>query len=242
MKAYHKTILNIGRVIILAVIALMLGIGLTDQPVLAQPTPSLLFIENVGQLDPSARFQTYGPISLSLTEDALWFTLIEPAAPVDPSARAAAPADTSRRGVNLKLSFVNANPHPTLEPFNRLDTQVSFFASSDPARWQTNVPVWGGVRYVDLYPGLNLEITTQNGQLAPRLVWTGQAATSAPTLSDVRLQVEGADTLVVANNQLRLTTSAGEFSLPLLQVDPALAQTGSGVAFPSRRRVGHGPR
>ena len=31
------------------------------------------------------------------------------------------------RGVNIKLSFVDANPQPRIETFDRLDTTVSYF-------------------------------------------------------------------------------------------------------------------
>ena len=49
--------------------------------------------------------------------------------------------------VNVKLSFPGANPHPALEPFDRLDTHVSYFIGNDSAKWRADVPVWGGVRY-----------------------------------------------------------------------------------------------
>jgi hypothetical protein len=58
--------------------------------------------------------------------------------------------DVPRKAVNIKLSFVGANPHPRIEPFDRLDTVVSYFIGNDPDQWRPDVPVWGGVRYVDL--------------------------------------------------------------------------------------------
>ncbi len=73
-------------------------------------------------------------------------------------------------GVYLRLTFPGANPRPRLEPFHRLDTVVSYFIGNDPDQWRLNVPVWGGVRYADLYPGIDLELTGQNGRLVPRLV------------------------------------------------------------------------
>ncbi len=141
----------------------------------------LLFIENAGQFDPAARFQVWGGAgTVWLAEDAIWLTVVEPGdrdqgsgdrsqasgvrgqemgrfsdAPDDPSAvRGSAP----QRAVNLKLSFPGANPQPLLEPFDRQETHVSYFIGNNPARWRADVPVWGGVRYRDLYPGLDLEI------------------------------------------------------------------------------------
>ena len=118
---------------------------------------------------------------------------------------------TPRKATNIKLSFVGANPHPRLEPFDRLDTVVSYFIGNEPEKWRPDVPVWGGVRYVDLYPGVDLEITSEGGQMVQRL-----AARPGADLSAVRLRVEGADAVTVDGDALRLTTAAGEVALPLL--------------------------
>lgn len=196
--------------------------------------PTLLFIENVGQFPAATsseivRFQVSGqPASLSLTDSALWITLLEPTQPdaqiqglsESPNANLQAPPS---RGLSLKLSFVNANPQPRLEPFQRLDTVISYFKGNDPARWQTNVPVWAGVRYVDLYPGLDLEITSANGQLVQRLVVkeadvSAQATADLSLLNGVRLQIEGAEAAALDGaGGLRLTTALGDVTLPLLQ-------------------------
>ena len=113
--------------------------------------------------------------------------------------------DVQRKAANIKLSFVGANPHPRIEPFDRLDTVVSYFIGNDPDKWRPDVPVWGGVRYVDLYPGVDLEITSEGGQMVQRL-----AARPGADLSAVRLRVEGADAVTVDGDALRLSTAAGE--------------------------------
>ena len=135
----------------------------------------LLFIENAGQFDPAARFQVWGGgQKLWLAEDALWLTIVEPGDrsqgsgdreqgaerfSVAPAEQGAAPGSVPQKVVNLRVSFPGANPQPTLEPLNRLDTHVSYFIGNDSAKWRADVPVWGGVRYRELYPGLDLEIT-----------------------------------------------------------------------------------
>jgi hypothetical protein len=202
---------------------------------------SLTFIENVGQFDPKARFSVRGSIgTLYLAEDALWFTVLE-RLPMDELGawdRGLEPADhvdQPRRGVNLKLSFPGASPHPRLEPFNRLDTKVSYFIGNDLANWHPDVPVWGGVRYVDLYPGVDLEITSQNGQLVQRLAVRDMPDSLAPSPDrswgrGVRLRVEGVDALTLDHNALRLVTAVGDFRLPLLQ---AVAADGSPLNLPT---------
>ncbi|MGQ9793467.1 MAG: DUF7948 domain-containing protein [Anaerolineae bacterium] len=85
-----------------------------------------------------------------------------------------------------------------MTPFGRLETSVNYFLGNDPAQWRTDVPVYAGVRYNDLYPGVDLEVTGGGGRVA------------------LRLRVEGAEALAVAEGGLRITTAAGEFALRFL--------------------------
>lgn len=190
---------------------------------------SLMFLENIGQFDAKARFVARGDNAvLYATEEALWFTILEPLQPVTsgkalgrtPTSRSHSPVYGPQRGVNLKLSFVGTSSYSSLEPFNRRDTKVSSFIGNDPGKWQTYVPVWGGVRYVNLYPGIDLEISSKGGKLVQRLVLHSEQAVrdSDAALQDVRLRVEGTEYLTLDGNRLRMATALGEFTLPLLQV------------------------
>jgi hypothetical protein len=175
----------------------------------------LMFIENVGQFDQRARFQVRGGNAiLWLAEDGLWVTV---AKGVNPS---------TGSGHRLKLSFVGANPRPRIEPFNRLETRVSYFIGHDPAKWRADVPVWGGVRYVDLYPGVDLEVTGDGGRWA----WQLAIHNSQFAVSNVRLQVEGAEALTLDGDHLRLATALGEYTLPLLQ---AVGTAGANLVTPT---------
>lgn len=157
---------------------------------------SVLFIENVGQFDEEARFLVYGEDRhIWLTERAIWVTVLEPSP------------------LNLRLSFVDANPRTRLQPFDRLETSVSYFIGNDPARWHSQVPVWGGVRYEELYRGIDLEISSSGGSLT----WQFLARPGAD-LSAVRLRVEGAEGMALDGDALRLTTAAGSYELPLFPV------------------------
>jgi len=182
----------------------------------------VMFIENVGQFGVSARFQVRGGNgTVYLADDALWFTILEkPKADAAPSQASPTPKrtneptqDTPRKGVNLKLSFVGANPNPRLEPFNRLDTHVSYFIGNDSKKWRADVPVWGGVRYKDLYPGIDLEITSEKAQLVQRVV-----ARTGANLNALQLRVDGVEKMTLESDRLRLATAVGEYTMPLLQV------------------------
>jgi Beta-propeller repeat len=184
----------------------------------AEETGALMFIENMGQFGVGARFKALGArISLYVADDALWFMFLEE----EPQARRRDRSESqnqiagphSSRGVHIKLSFIGANPQAHIESFGPLKSHISYLRGNDPSQWHSNVPVWSGVRYVNLYPGIDLELTSRQQQLEQRLIVRPGA-----DLSAVRLQVRGADNLALKDNHIQLTTSVGDFTIPLLQV------------------------
>ncbi len=191
----------------------------TAQPQSSATSPtdtSLLFIENAGQFDKQARFQVRGGNgTMWLAEDALWLTLLVPGtATLDELPYGKEQAEPPL-GINIKLSFVGSNSTPQLEPFDLLETSVNYFVGSDPNQWQPHVPVWRGVRYIDLYPGIDFEVVGETNQLLTRLVCQGNCLSA---LQQVRLQVVGAETLQLNEGHLIMTTPAGDLDLPPLSV------------------------
>ena len=199
----------------------MTGMRLPPHPSRSR-APRLMFIENAGQFAGAARFQVRGgSATLWLAEDALWITMVdtpsqpsraaerEPQLPPDVRATEGG-AGQVRRGANVRVTFPGANSHPVLEPFRRLDAHVSYLIGNDPSAWRPDVPVWGGVRYKDLYTAIDLELTSEGGRLVPYLVAHPNA-----DLAVVRLQVEGAEALALARDSVHLATAAGNLSLPL---------------------------
>jgi hypothetical protein len=195
----------------------------------------VMFIQNVGQFDERARFQVRGTDrTVWLTENSIWVTVLGPVQDeaeglrhkeaLSPSLpRSVSPSP--RQAVHLELTFTGANPHLRLEPFNFLDTCVSYLIGSDPEHWRPNVPVWGGVRYTDIYPGIDLEIT--GGETWS---WRLVARTPVADLEAVRLRVNGADGLTLegpgdtaGQPTIRVSTTLGEFALPLLDIGDAAA-------------------
>lgn len=182
---------------------------------------SLPLIENVGQFRQGALFQSeWGGGTLFLAEDALWLSFLE-APELDSDWERFDPITGAtndpppRGGVHLRLAFVNANPTPTIEAFMPLTTSLNYFYGNTPDQWQSDVPIWGGVRYRDLYPGVDLELTGSNGHLTPYfIVQDSQKA----ELTQIQLQVEGADHLVMEGGNVVAVTERGTYPLPLFQV------------------------
>lgn len=203
---------------------------------------AVIWIENMGQFPEEVRYQVRSSSGggLWLAADALWMTLLgpeqdkmgllpEPLPQVGTAAGTAAAAATDtrpRQGLNLRFGFEGANPSPEIEPFGPLDTRVSYFQGADPVAWRAGVPVWRGVRYRDLYPGIDLELTAVGRRYVQRLVLHPGADPAA-----VRLRVEGAAGLSLEGMDeggsalyLRVVTALGEVRWPLFE---AVASDGS---------------
>lgn len=208
--------------------AVLIGGTLSQPNTSAQANSSILFVENAGQFDETVHFQARGARStLSLTDDGLWVSLLGQTSDNTPPDTIA----IAEQGVHLKLGFANANPQPEMQPFNRLNAQISYFTGSDPTRWQADVPVWGGVRYHNLYPGIDLEVTGENGKLVQRLIQ--KQSVSSQSFSDIALQVEGAESLTFDDNgDLLITTAIGQISFPLLHVDGESVQIAGASTVP----------
>ncbi len=172
--------MNTQKLLAVGLIVASLCLPLASPVGAASPVPpwadgSRLFVENVGQFPPEVRFQVRGGTqTLWLTEQAMWLVY---------------PDDEGRR-IALRITYPDANPHPRLEPVHRLPVTFNFYLGDDPAKWRTRVPVWGGVRYVGLYPGFDLEIGGAKGRLMWRLVRRHPAAPLPPSP-----HVEGAEGL-----------------------------------------------
>ncbi len=222
---------TVAAMAVLAFVALLLTqsnfIETVGTVIKGTPTPlpptgesgGLMFIENRGQFDAAAQFQVVGTDrNIWMTQDAIWVTALGPGAPSGVEASEA--PQTPTEGVNLKLSFTGANSQARIEPFDRLETRVSYLVGGDPETWQVDVPVWGGVRYVDFYPGADLVITSA----ADQWDWYLDVRDKKFDFATVNLQVEGAELMALASapqgavgsQALQLTTAVGEFTMPLL--------------------------
>ncbi|MBN1430787.1 MAG: SBBP repeat-containing protein [Anaerolineae bacterium] len=225
-------------------------------------TAPIMFIEydnrpsvtEEGKDRPVKTFQMQGAGgSIILTPSEMWISVLQ-TPEIDPAQsrhfldpEAASEPNTPIEGVTLKISFDGANPNPRIEGFDPLDTTVSFFKGSDPDEWHTEVPVWGGVRYTNLYPGIDLVVTSRDGAWhwrldvredtdptsqsgsLPKLISFDRLLTGSPPASSpldaVSLRIEGAEGLSLLSGgefslqpAVGISTNVGEYALPLLDV------------------------
>lgn len=102
----------------------------------------------------------------------------------------------------MKSSFIGASPDVSVEGLGLLSCQSNYFIGSDPSKWRTNVPGYGGVIYRGLYPGIDVVYTaTAVGLEYDIIVHPGA------DLSKLLIKYDGADaTSITRDGQLRIET------------------------------------
>jgi len=195
----------------------------------AQQAPNgLIFVENVGQFEEEVLFavQTRRG-TLFLGQDALWMIVIETPQELLHNPGDLPPGfepDRTLQGTSLRITFPDANPTAHVVPFESIETSISYFTSSDPTDWVVEAPAWGGVRYENFYPGLDLVITSEDGAWTWSLQSNGQPLLRvAPSATQAegedgrtQLRIEGADHLVLYDDIVRAETKLGAIVVPLL--------------------------
>jgi hypothetical protein len=111
----------------------------------------LSFERNAGQSDPKVRF-------LSRSADATAFfalheVVLVPGVPNRPAAASHGISAHSRQPI-LRLLFPGARP-TSLVGTRRLPGTANYFIGNDRPRWKARVPTYTGVRYTNLWPGVD---------------------------------------------------------------------------------------
>jgi uncharacterized repeat protein (TIGR01451 family) len=138
-------------------------------PILGRPAEApifgklpLSFISNAGQTDPAVRFQAHGMGStIFFTPSEVVLTLPSAASDYGPQTATEGRNSGIRGGRSsvIRVRFEGPNPAPEIIGKGRLPGVVNYFIGNDPARWHTNLPVFGEIVYRDLYPGVDLLYT-----------------------------------------------------------------------------------
>src|SRR5512133_2457233 len=109
----------------------------------------LAFVQNAGQLDHRVRYAAQaGNASVFLTRRGVVVALAE-----------------GGRGLALRLAFLGANTRPMVVGARRSPGRVNYLVGNDPSRWWTNLPTYAEVVYMDLWPGIDLAVRGEGGQL-----------------------------------------------------------------------------
>jgi hypothetical protein len=155
-----------------------------------------VFVQNDGQWDPSVRFGAHGHgASLSFTDRGMVLGLRGKDEAGEP-ARESIALDFVRDGV--KCSPKGEQPLPG---------KHNYFLGNDPAKWHTNVPLFGEVRYDEIAPGVALVVSDRAGKLEYDL-----HVERGADLGQVAIQTEGVESLTRRDDgALVMQTAIGSF-------------------------------
>ena len=209
-----------------------------------------VFEENVGQADARAKFISRGArhtlllgaggVTLALRKGSE-----QEGSGVASLSRAPGENARERRAPEpsfqlVNMQFVGANPRPEMAGEGALKSKVNYFIGRDSSKWRTGIGMFAGVRYRNLYPGVDLLF--HGGGDGGRLEYDFVLAPGAD-YRNVRLSFEGADSLSIGKDgKLLLHTKAGTISqsAPVIyqQLNGVRRQVAGSYVLRGRREVG----
>jgi hypothetical protein len=184
----------------------------TNKPRLLEPYGKvpLSFEPNRGQADPRVKFLSRGNgYTVSLTSNETVLTFEQQSSVTDGSLEGAlAPHVPSKRpdAAVLRMRLVGGNAGPAVAGLDELPGKSNYFIGNDAAKWHTNIPTYGKVRYQEAYRGIDLIYYGNGRQLEYDFVVAPGADPSVITLG-----FDGAASMGIdSRGDLVLQSGAGE--------------------------------
>ena len=107
------------------------------------------FERNEGQAPPTVGFLSRGNgYSLFLMGDEALLVLGK--------SKTSEPHTFTRNPALVRMKFEGAQPSPETTGLRELPGKVNYFRGNDPQKWRANIPTYAGVRYQDIYPGVDV--------------------------------------------------------------------------------------
>ncbi len=204
--------MRVVRLFLLASVALLAqGAGRAPQPAEAARMLSRLplrFEANQGQTNARVKYLARGP------EYTIFLTPTE--AVLSPLAAPAGKRGRSNRPGVVRMSFRGANRQPALAGERALPSSSNYFRGNNKERWLAGVQHFEGVRYRDLYPGIDLIYYASGNALEYDFIVAPGADPSR-----IRLRFSGAEDMRVDSDGSLLIRSGGKL---LRQKKPVVYQ------------------
>jgi hypothetical protein len=126
-------------------------------PLLAYRHLPLIFERNQGQSDPRVKFLVHGSsYGLFLTDDSAVLSLRH---------SALSGQHPAKQVSALSMTLSRTNLHAEIRGENQLPGKSNYFIGNDPANWHRDIPQFAGVRYANIYPGIDLVFYGNQGRL-----------------------------------------------------------------------------
>jgi hypothetical protein len=177
-------------------------------------TQPLVFEKNTGQLDDNVQFvaRSVGGVTYYFTKDNVSIMLSRKVINDDNSdgnSGRVPPFQNSsaaHRTHVLKITFVDANPSPTITPESPTSTKTNYFLGNDPSRWHTDIPNYDKIRYHNVYDGIDLVYYGNGKQLEYDFL---VAPGADPTVIKIRYDGSEEALQLLSNGNVAISTSVG---------------------------------
>lgn len=158
----------------------------------------MTFEKNQGQSDPSIKFLAHGQgYALFLTDNEAILSL-----------KGRKQQNAARTSV-LRVSMAGSSPSPEVEGLDLQPGKTNYLIGNDPSRWHRNVPLYGRVRYRNVYPGIDALYYGNQQQLETDFV---VAPGSHP--EKIRLQINGGKALRLDDDgDFVIASASGDLTL-----------------------------
>ncbi len=177
----------------------------------------LSFEANRGQTDPQVKFVSRGSgYTLFLTSRAEAILALrkqppkrDPLKPADlASMSATLNPDPASPPAVVRMKLVGASARPRVEGLDELPGKANYFIGNNPKKWRSNVPLFAGVKYRNIYPGVDLAYYGNQRQLEHDFIVAPGADPSPITIAfegpeKLLLDTEGNLVLVLKEGELR---------------------------------------
>lgn len=172
------------------------------------------FSENKGQWDDNILYQLrFNNGKLFLEKNAFTFTFVDPHQLEEtlshPHENGPAIQAKIMRGESIyfdshafRIRFKGANPEPGTQGTSPFGHYENYYLDNDPSKWASNVGVYNGVGYTELYPGIDMNIKGHDQTLKYEFLVAPNADPN-----QITLQFEGVDNLYLKDGQLHYETS-----------------------------------
>lgn len=163
------------------------------------------FIENAGQTDARVRFHAHGAgYAFYLTPQEAVFQFSSKI-PSQTSLLMPVAARSEPQGTILRLRFMNGNPKVAVTGEERAEGDVNYLTGDDPSRWRRGLSQFRQIVYSDLWPGIDLKMRDEAGDLKYEF-----RVRPGARVSDIKLAYEGAEELALnSDGTLMIRTRIG---------------------------------
>lgn len=103
-----------------------------------------------------------------------------------------------------KMKWIGANLKPATEGSKKQSFYHNYYLGSDATHWKSKVPVFGNIDYKNVYPNIDLHISSDKGHAKYDFIVNAGADASS-----IRVAFEGLDGMKINQGSLLLQTSVG---------------------------------